>query len=159
MEKSTQLSNFNYYLRIERKMSPNTVASYCSDVSDFSSFCSGNPARATSEDVTEYLKARSEELSKRSQARVLSSLRSFFDWTVLEGLRPMGEDYIAKLKEARDSRWISSIKRISPWFRLVRMLAKSPGRSMAGPEVTRMFWPISAATMQARVVFPRPGGP
>ena len=88
MEKSTQLSNFNYYLRIERKMSPNTVASYCSDVSDFSSFCSGNPARATSADVTEYLKARSEVLSKRSQARVLSSLRSFFDWTVLEGLRP-----------------------------------------------------------------------
>ena len=25
---------------------------------------------------------------------------------VLEGLKPMGEDYIAKLKEARDSRWI-----------------------------------------------------
>jgi integrase/recombinase XerD len=56
-------------------------------VSDFSSFCNGNPARATSADVTEYLKARSEVLSKRSQARVLSSLRSFFDWTVLEGLR------------------------------------------------------------------------
>lgn len=87
MGKSTLLSNFNYYLRIERKMSPNTVASYCSDVAEFADFCNGSPAKATTADITEYIGARAEELSKRSQARMLSALRSFFDWTVLEGLR------------------------------------------------------------------------
>lgn len=88
MEKSTLLSNFNYYLRIERKMSPNTVASYCSDVAEFLDFCSEDPAKASTADITDYVGSRSQELSKRSQARMLSSLRSFFDWTVLEGIRP-----------------------------------------------------------------------
>ena len=69
-------------------MSPNTVASYCSDVADFAEYCSGNPAKATTADITAYIGTRAGELSKRSQARLLSSLRSFFDWTVLEGLRP-----------------------------------------------------------------------
>lgn len=42
---------------------------------------------ATPEDVLGYLGSRSADLSKRSQARVLSSLKSFFDWMVLEGDR------------------------------------------------------------------------
>lgn len=87
MAANTLLSNYNYYLRIERKMSPNTVASYCSDVSDFLEVTAVDPAKASSSDIIGYLSSRSEELSKRSQARMLSALRSFFDWTVLEGLR------------------------------------------------------------------------
>ena len=39
------------------------------------------------------------------------------------------------------------------------MEARSPARSMAGPLVTRMLWPISAAMMPASVVLPSPGGP
>ncbi|MBO7118245.1 MAG: tyrosine recombinase XerD [Bacteroidales bacterium] len=87
MAANTLLSNYNYYLRIERKMSPNTVASYCSDVSDFLDFTAVDPAKAASSDIIAYLSSRSDELSKRSQARLLSALRSFFDWMVLEGLR------------------------------------------------------------------------
>ena len=87
MAANTLLSNYNYYLRIERKMSPNTVASYCSDVSDFLDFTAVDPAKAASSDIIAYLSSRTEELSKRSQARLLSALRSFFDGMVLEGLR------------------------------------------------------------------------
>ena len=87
MAANTLLSNYNYYLRIERKMSPNTVASYCSDVSDFLDFTAVDPAKAASSDIIAYLSSRSKDLSKRSQARLLSSLRSFFDWMALEGLR------------------------------------------------------------------------
>ena len=87
MAANTLLSNYNYYLRIERKMSPNTVASYCSDVSDFLEVSAVDPAKAASSDIIGYLSSRSDNLSKRSQARMLSALRSFFDWTVLEGLR------------------------------------------------------------------------
>ena len=39
------------------------------------------------------------------------------------------------------------------------MAARSPARSMAGPDVVRSCAPISAATIVARVVLPRPGGP
>ena len=51
------------------------------------------------------------------------------------------------------------MKSTSPSLRLVRMLAKSPAFSMAGPLVMRMFCPISAAMMPASVVLPKPGGP
>ena len=87
MDRSTLLSDYNYYLRIERKMSPNTVASYCSDVAEFMDSVSRDPAKASTSDITSYISSRAADLSKRSQARVLSALRSFFDWTVLEGLR------------------------------------------------------------------------
>ena len=81
------LKAYRYYLRMERKMSPNTLASYCSDVTAFLKEYGGDPVKADSSDVAKYLSSRSEEVSKRSQSRQLSSLRSFFDWLVLEGER------------------------------------------------------------------------
>ena len=59
----------------------------------------------------------------------------------------------------RFKRWISSIKRTSPSSRLVRMAAKSPVRSIAGPLVVLICTPSSLATTVANVVFPKPGGP
>ena len=43
--------------------------------------------------------------------------------------------------------------------RLVRMAARSPALASTGPEVARKFTPSSRATIWARVVLPRPGGP
>ena len=82
MEKSIS-KDYNYYLRMERAMSQNTVASYCSDVEKFLEFYKGRVEDISPEDVLEYLQSR-DGLSRRSQARVLSSLRSFFDWLLLE---------------------------------------------------------------------------
>ena len=84
------LKDFSYYLRIERKMSPNTVAAYGRDVRAFLSALPGKGSDAltlTSDEVAAYFASRSEDVSKRSQARELSSLRSFFDWLILEGMR------------------------------------------------------------------------
>ena len=50
------------------------------------------------------------------------------------------------------------MKRTSPSSRLVSIAARSPGRSIAGPEVMRMFTPISFAIIPDRVVLPKPGG-
>lgn len=78
------LDDYTSYLRIERGMSPNTVASYAHDVSVFLEAYPGvRPGDLTDADVAEHLASLG--LSKRSQARVLSSLRSFFDWCVAEG--------------------------------------------------------------------------
>lgn len=79
------LKDYKDYLRIERAMSQNTVASYCSDVEKFLDFYGGRHEDISAADVQEYLHSR-EGLSERSQARVLSSLRSFFDWLVIEGV-------------------------------------------------------------------------
>ena len=82
MEKSI-LKGYNYYLRMERAMSQNTVASYCSDVEKFLKFYRGRIEDVSVADIEEYIHSR-EALSERSQARVLSSLKSFFDWLVMD---------------------------------------------------------------------------
>ena len=70
---------------MERAMSHNTVASYCSDVANFLAFYEGDIASLDNSDVEAFL-ASCEGLSKRSQARLLSSMRSFCKWLVEEGV-------------------------------------------------------------------------
>lgn len=81
------IRDFAYHLGMERQMSPNTVASYCSDVMEFLK-AGGTPAeRVTPDEIAAYFGSVSGTLSRRSQARALSALRSFFDWMVTEGGR------------------------------------------------------------------------
>ena len=86
MERNTRLfKDYAYYLKIERGLSPNTVAGYRSDVSLFLEESGLEPAAVRAADIIDYLSARADTLSKRSQARLISALRSFFDWMILEG--------------------------------------------------------------------------
>ena len=89
MDATTQrlIKDYSYYLRMERQMSPHTVASYCSEVRDFFEASGASPAEAGADAVMDYLAERSGKVSKRTQAHILSSLRSFFDWMILEGER------------------------------------------------------------------------
>lgn len=101
------LKDYRYYLRVERGLSPNTVSAYARDVAEFLAAADLAPRAVRPEDIERYLSARADgqasgsgqpgggqasgkpaALSKRSQARLLSSLRSFFDWLILEGERP-----------------------------------------------------------------------
>lgn len=75
---------YEYYLKIECAMSPNTVASYISDLTAFFSAVGKDPKNVVPEDIISYF-AETTALSKRSQARVLSSLHSFYKWMIMEG--------------------------------------------------------------------------
>ena len=81
------VTDFRNYLRIERGMSPNTVASYSRDAEGLLSAYEGyRPADIGTSEIEGYLSKRIEEgLSKRSQARLLSSFRAFFNWCIEEG--------------------------------------------------------------------------
>lgn len=72
-------------MKIERGMSPNTVASYLSDVSELLDTVGKVPGEIVADDLLTYLDLRSGKISKRSQARKLSAFRSFFSWLVLDG--------------------------------------------------------------------------
>lgn len=81
------LKDYGYYLKIERAMSPNTVASYCSDAEFFISFLNDNSKSAEdacADDIYAWFRART-GISKRTQARMLSALRSFYTWMTMEG--------------------------------------------------------------------------
>ncbi len=81
------LRDFSYYLKVERGMSDNTVAAYCSDVRLFFMESGCDLRNAGEQDVESYLRSRAVSISARSQSRLLSSLKSFFDWEILEGDR------------------------------------------------------------------------
>ncbi|OUO37779.1 site-specific tyrosine recombinase XerD [Muribaculum sp. An289] len=95
MEKffSEALEDFGNYLRLERGLSENTVSSYVSDVAlffDYLSSVEGGSAPERPEDcdrycVSSYLAGRLDTLSSRSQARVLTSIRTFFSFMMEEG--------------------------------------------------------------------------
>ena len=81
------LKDFSFYLKVERRLSANTAAAYTGDVEGFFSACSLMPGEVCKEDIREHIAARAGKISKRSQARLLSSLKAFFDWCIVEGER------------------------------------------------------------------------
>ena len=89
------LKDFEYYLKIERGMSPNSVVSYMLDIEKLIRFLSAHelsdaPATITAETLRNFVYQESKELKARSQSRLISSLKSFFKYLMLENYR---EDY------------------------------------------------------------------
>ena len=78
------IPEYGSYLRIERAMSANTVSSYLSDLELFFAGTESAPEEVTADDIVVYFSGRP-EISKRTQARILSALRSFFNYLIMEG--------------------------------------------------------------------------
>ena len=86
------LDRFIHFLRVEKGLASNTLEAYSRDLLAFLRFLESRGiadlSEPRAETLYEYLKVlRSRELSSRSQARSLSSLRSFFRFLQEEGLR------------------------------------------------------------------------
>ena len=86
------LEDYRNYLEFERAMSANSIDSYVFDVEKLVSFLADNemkysPANIDHETIKTFVYEISKLVNARSQARILSGLRSFFDYIVLEGYR------------------------------------------------------------------------
>ena len=84
------LSDYRSYMRLERALSANTVSGYSADCRKLFAFLRESgvdaPEKASSENLSDFVgKCFSEGLSKRSQARLLSSLRSLYAFLDSEG--------------------------------------------------------------------------
>lgn len=89
------LKDFEYYLKIERGMSPNSVVSYILDMEKLLRFLSthqltDSPTSITADTLRTFIYEESKQLKARSQSRLISSLKSFFKYLMLENYR---EDY------------------------------------------------------------------
>lgn len=104
------LKDYRSYLKIERAMSRNTVASYCSDIKAFMEWYGGAVGDISAADAQDYLQSL-DGLSRRSQARVLSSLRSFCSWLVLEGVMP--ENPCDKVDSPKLGRYLPAVLSVS----------------------------------------------
>lgn len=86
------LNDFKYYLKIERGLSENSVQAYGRDLEKFANFqedtrADKGPIRVKEEDVREFIYRSEPDMSARSQARLISGLRSFFDYLIFEDYR------------------------------------------------------------------------
>ena len=83
------INDFSLYLKIERGMSKHTVQSYTLDVQKLIMYLkihnmSLGPLQITSLQIQRFIYEISKDLNPRTQSRLISGLRSFFDYLIFE---------------------------------------------------------------------------
>ena len=86
------IKEYQLYLKIERGLSKNTIDSYTKDLEKLCLFLkennvSSSPIAIDADLVKQFIYEVAKKLNPRSQARIISGLRSFFDYLVFEAYR------------------------------------------------------------------------
>ncbi|PZD79453.1 site-specific tyrosine recombinase XerD [Mesonia sp. K7] len=86
------LNDFNYYLKLERGLSDNSIVSYSYDIQKLITFLEKNkisvsPIKIDENQIQEFIYEVAKTMNTTSQARIISGLRSFFDYLVFENYR------------------------------------------------------------------------
>jgi integrase/recombinase XerD len=86
------LKNYQSYLKIERGLSKNTIDNYTFDIDRLRLFLTQNviqlsPITINEETLQQFIYAVSKEVNPRSQARIISGLKSFFSYLIFEDYR------------------------------------------------------------------------
>jgi len=86
------IKSYKSYLRIERGLSKNTIDNYSFDIERLCLFLEGNgisisPIKITEEIIQQFIYSVSKEVNPRSQARIISGLKSFFSYLIFEDYR------------------------------------------------------------------------
>ena len=90
MSWNVYIRGYQNYLQIEKSLSKNTVDGYCRDIKKLNNFFNGNDDKKKIEEVNyqdfqNYLSYLNDlKINARSQSRVISSMRSFFKFLILE---------------------------------------------------------------------------
>jgi len=92
MNWNSYIKSFQSYLKIERGLSKNTIDNYTFDLERLLLFLSQNqievsPITIKEETIQQFIYTISKELNARSQARILSGLKSFFNYLIFEDYR------------------------------------------------------------------------
>jgi integrase/recombinase XerD len=84
-------TDFENYLRLEKSLSENSISAYLTDVQKLENFCSlkgsdKSPVSVTYNDLTGFIAWNGQENSNaRTQARILSGIRAFYRFLLIEG--------------------------------------------------------------------------
>jgi integrase/recombinase XerD len=92
MNWNTFIKSYQSYLKIERGLSKNTIDNYTFDIERLCLYLDSNgidvsPLKITEEHIQQFIYAASKEVNTRSQARIISGLKSFFSYLVFEDYR------------------------------------------------------------------------
>ncbi|MNK58288.1 Tyrosine recombinase XerD [compost metagenome] len=86
------IKDYQAYLRIERGLSKNTIENYGFDIERLCLFLETNqidvsPIKISDETLQQFIYTVAKEVNPRSQARIISGLKSFFNYLVFEDYR------------------------------------------------------------------------
>ena len=131
------LDNFKNYLKIERNLSINTIESYLFDVKKLINFLKKNkieknPNELTSKITKEFIYNISKKVKPPTQARIISGIRRFFDYLILENLiekNPM--DNIESPKLGTNLPNTLTIKEIDKIISTIKLGSKTGLRNVA----------------------------
>ena len=92
MKWQNAIKDYEHYLKIERGLSGNSVENYCFDVQKLTFFLNENdihltPISIDAECVQHFIYDITKTVNPRSQARIISGLKSFFDYLIFEDYR------------------------------------------------------------------------
>lgn len=92
MNWQSYIKSYQSYLKIERGLSKNTIDNYSFDIERLCLFLSQNeiqvsPLTISEETLQQFIYNVSKEVNPRSQARIISGLKSFFSYLIFEDFR------------------------------------------------------------------------
>ena len=92
MNWKTVIFDYEFYLKIERGLSDNTVKNYSLDINGLGKFINENnisekPNNCTKGTLQQFIYQQSKFINSNSQARRISALKSFFNFLIFENIR------------------------------------------------------------------------
>ncbi|GAA0872212.1 site-specific tyrosine recombinase XerD [Gangjinia marincola] len=86
------VKDYQHYLKIERGLANNTIVNYCLDIEKLVAYIENrelhlSPITITEDYIKEFVYTTAKEVNPRSQARMISGLKSFFSYLVFEDYR------------------------------------------------------------------------
>ena len=86
------LTDYQYFLKIERGLSENSISAYSQDILKLTKFLNEkelviSPDKITSDILERFVYSNAKTIAPRSQARMISGLRNFFDYLIFEDYR------------------------------------------------------------------------
>jgi integrase/recombinase XerD len=92
MNWKSYLKSYQSYLKLERGLSRNTIENYSFDIDRLCYFLESNtieisPIKISEETIQQFIYSVSKEVNARSQARIISGLKSFFSYLIFEDYR------------------------------------------------------------------------
>ena len=88
MSWESSIKEFKYYLKVERSLADNSIQSYLRDINKLANYCRDikkNEKSVTTKDIRNFISHLvSEKISPRSQARVISGIKAFYKYLILE---------------------------------------------------------------------------
>jgi integrase/recombinase XerD len=87
MQWNSIITDFKYYCKVERSLSPNTTIAYLRDLKKLEDWATErelNPVQLTTDNLREFIHANATALNPRSLARLISSVKAFYNFMMLE---------------------------------------------------------------------------